>query len=207
LEELVIEVDYPVVEANYLVSDFDWTWDNIDSSTLYPDDIPIQKTDEESYIPTPTPLPILEDHASTPLESDTTKRTYHDRKNITPSNSPTRKKPRHRESSIRQALESKEPPHGLLLYFHKATESEHEKWVAQSSIDVAERADNIHWKQERRIQVMVEERRQRATDRKRAQRTRDKKSEIARGLRSPGGSRMKVSINLIGQKTHTDVGC
>lgn len=182
-EELTIEADYPVS---------DWIWD-ADSSILHPNNNSAQEFCTEPVISTPTILPSSEDHTLAPLNVNTVKRTYQDQKTNTPPHSPIRKKARpQNQSSIRRALERKEAPHGLLLYFCKATESEHQKWVNQSTIDVAERADDVRWQQETRISMMENERRQRATDRKREQRKREKNFEIARGLRSPGGRRIKV---------------
>lgn len=156
-EELIIEADYPTS---------DWMWDT-NSSILYPVDTSAQESCAEPYISAPTTLPLPDNHMLTPLTSKTAKHTYQDQKTNTLSNSPTRKKVRpQNQSSIHQALESEEAPHGLLLYFCKATESKHQKWVNQSSADVAERADDICWQQEMRISMMMEERRQRATDRK-----------------------------------------
>lgn len=139
------------------------------------------------------PMLQLQDDSLVPPASDVAKRTHQDRATNTPPISPVRKKSRlQTQSSIRQALESKETPQGLLLYFHKATKTEHQEWLLRSSEEVAERADNEHWQQEKRIRIMEEEQRLKATNRKCAQRGREKKLAIARGLWSPGGRKKKV---------------
>ena len=128
-----------------------------------------------------------------PSSTNICKRTHHeDTVNI--SSSPTMKKARlHVQSSIRKAIEEGEP-RGLLLYFKKATEEEHQAYIDRTTADVKENAENEQWNKDQHERILQVKKRLRARERKRKQRMREMKKEIASGLRSPGGTKIKVSI-------------
>jgi hypothetical protein len=126
-----------------------------------------------------------------PLPSyNTRKRTYQDC--ATSTSSPTKKARPQALSSIRKALEVKGKPRGVLQYFRKATEAEHQAYLERTTAELMERGCNEQWKKEKRDKILQEEKRQRARERKRRQRERKKKIEISCGLRSPGGTKIKV---------------
>ena len=100
-------------------------------------------------------------------------------------------------SSIRRALEKDEQPHGILLFFRKATVDEHRDWIARTSECDAEKFEGFKWKEDREQQILREKQRRSAANRKQKQRARDKRREIVAGLRSPGGTKIIVSCLII----------
>ena len=129
------------------------------------------------------------------------KRTHLDRRTDTPPSSPSKKKARpQQQSSIRQALESKAQPIGLLLFFKKATDSEHHEMLLKSTLEVTEKAEEVVWREERQVAERKTKRRRGANERKRKQRKNARAKEIADGLRSPGGTKKQVCVNQLGLK-------
>ena len=111
----------------------------------------------------------------------------------------TSKKPRiAAKSSIRVALETKDEPKGLLKYFLKATEVEHQDHLARMDEEVTLWSEKRRFEEQREDQRKVLRKRRRDAERKRLQRTRLKNLEIMSGLRSPGGRRRKVQKILDG---------
>jgi hypothetical protein len=99
----------------------------------------------------------------------------------------------HAQSSIRKAVEEGKP-RGLLLYFKKATEEEHQAYFDRTTADVKENAENEKWIKDQRERILQVKKCLHARERKRKQRAREVKKEVACGLRSPGGTKIKVSI-------------
>jgi hypothetical protein len=131
-------------------------------------------------IPTPRPQPLKRSHSmrtsDTPPSSPTTKR-------VRPSTA----------SSIRRALEKKDGPQGILLFFRKATDEEHREWLKRTCAGDAEELENMEWEKKKEDQILQVKKRRNATKCKQKQRAKEKKREVLAGLRSPGGSKIKVS--------------
>jgi hypothetical protein len=108
--------------------------------------------------------------------------------------SPIKKARLHAQSSIRKAIEEKGKPRGLLQYFKKATEEEHQAYLDRTTAEVKKNAENEKWKKDRYEKVLQVKKRQHARERKQIQREREKKRQISCGLRSPGGTKIKVNI-------------
>jgi hypothetical protein len=100
-------------------------------------------------------------------------------------------------SSIRRALEKDGQPHGILLFFRKATAEEHRDWIVRTFQSDAEMFESLKWEKEREQQTLRKKKRRNATNRKQKQRARDKRREIIAGLRSPDGTKTKVSCLVI----------
>jgi hypothetical protein len=81
-------------------------------------------------------------------------------------------------SSIRKALETKEGPQGILLFFRKATEEEHCEWVKRTSAGDAEKLENMEWNKKRQEQILQVTKRRNATKRKQKQRAKEKKRSV-----------------------------
>jgi hypothetical protein len=130
-----------------------------------------------------------------PPSSNSQKRTYDEHAAaVNTSSSPTKKKARlHAQSSIRKAIEEGKP-RGLLQYFKKATEEEHQAYLDRTTAEAKENAENEQWNKDRHEKTLQVKKRLRARERKRKQRGREVKEEISCGLRSPGGTKIKVSI-------------
>jgi hypothetical protein len=98
-------------------------------------------------------------------------------------------------SSVRSGLESG-TPHGILRFFKKATEEDHQAYLARSSEEIQQRMEEDEWKNNRikERKKMIE--RKREKKKKREQRDRKKKQEIIEGLRSPGGTKKKVCAKI-----------
>ena len=110
------------------------------------------------------------------------------------SSTPTTKKARlHVQSSIRKALEE-DKPRRLLQYFKKATEAEHQEYFDRTTAEAKEKAENEQWKKDRHEKILQAKRRLQARQRKQKQQRRETKKEISCGLRSPGGTKIKVNI-------------
>ena len=121
------------------------------------------------------------------------KRTY-DEHAVNISSSPTAKKARlHVQSSIRKALEEAKP-RGLLQFFKKATEEEHQAYLDRTTAEAKERAENEQWKKDQHEKILQAKKCLQARQRKQKQRRREVKKEISCGLRSPGGTKIKVNI-------------
>ena len=73
-----------------------------------------------------------------PPSSKIHKHTYHEHAvvNTFESSSPTKKARLHAQSSIRKAIEAKGEPRGLLQYFKKATEAEHEAYLDRTTAEL-----------------------------------------------------------------------
>ena len=99
----------------------------------------------------------------------------------------------HAQSSIRKAIEEGKP-RGLLLYFKKATEAEHQAYIDRTTAEVKEHAENEQWNKEQHKRILQFKKRLNARERKRKQRVREVRKEVASGLRSPGGTKIKVSV-------------
>ena len=131
-------------------------------------------------IPTLQPPPLKRSHSmcasDTPPSSPTTKR-------VRPSTT----------SSIREALERKEGPQGILLFFRKATDEEHHEWLNRTYAADAEDLETMVWEKEREDQILQVKKRRNATKRKQNQRAKEKRRDVLAGLQSPGGSKIKVS--------------
>ena len=127
-----------------------------------------------------------------PSSSNIRKRTHHeDTVNIF--SSPTVKKARlYAQSSIRKAIEEK--PRGLLLYFKKATEAEHQAYIDRTTAEVKENAENEQWNKDQHKRILQVKKCLNAREKKRKQRLREVKKEVASGLRGPGGTKIKVSV-------------
>lgn len=123
------------------------------------------------------------------------KRPYTDHVDISSAaKSPANKKPRtSSKSSIHIGLESKKPQ-GILNYFKQATESEHRDYLAKMNQDARNNMEVAEWEQKRAKMFSEAEMRLKAKNRKRKQREREKKKEIRAGLRSPGGTKIVVSV-------------
>jgi hypothetical protein len=101
------------------------------------------------------------------------------------------KKPRTQAtSSIRSAIESE--PHGILLFFKKATPEQHHAFLASSAEEIEQRMETDEWKNSQVDMRKKAIRREREKTKKRDQRQRRKEHEIANGLRSPGGTKRQV---------------
>ena len=127
------------------------------------------------------------------------KRTYHEhafnRKTPTiDTSSPTKKARLHAQSSIRKAIEKKGEPQGLLQYFKKATKVEHQEYLDRSTAEAKESAENEQWKKNQHENFLQGKKRQYARERKQKQREREKKRQVSCGLRSPGGTKIKVNM-------------
>ena len=92
-------------------------------------------------------------------------------------------------SSIRAALESEQPQHGILNYFKKATDSERAAYQARMAEDIATRMEEKGWREGKAKQTKHALIQRRAKERKQAQCRREKDREILAGLRSPGGTK------------------
>jgi hypothetical protein len=96
-------------------------------------------------------------------------------------------------SSIRSALDSKEPC-GIILYFKKATDEEHHQFLARTSDEIKERMNGDEWNANRMKEREKFIRQEREKIKKREQRERRKMHEISKGLRSPGGTKQRVCV-------------
>jgi hypothetical protein len=67
-------------------------------------------------------------------------------------------------SSIRRALEKDGPPHGILLFFQKATVEEHRNWIERTFERDAEEFESFKWKEERGQQILREKKRRNAAN-------------------------------------------
>jgi hypothetical protein len=128
-----------------------------------------------------------------PHPSSSSKRTYHEHAVNTSSSSTMKKARLHAQSSIRKAVEEGKPG-GLLLYFKKATEAEHQAYLDRTTAEAKENAENKQWNKGQRERILQVKKRVQARERKRKQRAREMKVEVACGLHSPGGTKSKVSI-------------
>lgn len=97
-------------------------------------------------------------------------------------------------SSVRSALESG-THHGILRFFTKATEEDHQAYLARSSEEIQQRMEEDEWKNNRIKEKKKMINRERERKKKREQRDRKKKREIIEGLRSPGGTKKTVRIS------------
>jgi hypothetical protein len=97
-------------------------------------------------------------------------------------------------SSIRTALES-EKPRGILNYFKKATESECAAYQARMAEEITMRMEEEIWREGKAKQTKHAMIQRRAKERKQEQRRREKDREILAGLRSPGGTKRRVSLH------------
>ena len=172
-------------ESSNSDSDYDEDMKSIDSSnTSYSAPSDDDNADREplSYksvnIPTLQPQPLKRSHSM--------------RASDTPPSSPTTKRVRSTTSSIREALERKEGPQGILLFFRKATDEEHREWLKRTYAGDAEDVETMEWEKEREDQILQVKKRRNATKRKQKQRAKEKKRDILAGLRSPRGSKIKV---------------
>ena len=100
-------------------------------------------------------------------------------------------------SSIRTALESERPQHGILNYFKKATESECAAYQARMAEEITMRMENEVWTEGKARQTKHALIQRRAKERKQEQRRREKDREILAGLRSPGGTKRRVSLHRV----------
>jgi hypothetical protein len=138
---------------------------------------------------------FFQNYKLAPPSYNTKKCTYQDCTTDTPTSSPTKKKSRPQVlSSIRKALEKKGEPRGVLQYFRKVTEAEHQAYLKKSTAELMERADDEQWKIEKRKKTLQEEKRQCARERKQRQHDRKKRTEISCGLHSPGGTKIRVNF-------------
>jgi hypothetical protein len=133
---------------------------------------------------------------TSPPCSNIHKRTHpsHDHTVDTSTSSPTKKARLHVQSSIRKAIEKKGKPPGLLQYFKKATEAEHQVYLDRTTAEVKENAENEQWKKDQYERVLQVKKRQHAKERKQKQREKEMKRQVSCGLRSPGGTKRKVNI-------------
>ena len=93
------------------------------------------------------------------------KRTYEEHA-VNISSTPTTKKAcLHVQSSIRKALEE-DKPRGLLQYFKKATEAEHQAYLDRTTAEVKEKAENEQWKKDRHEKILQAKRCLQARQRK-----------------------------------------
>ena len=122
------------------------------------------------------------------------KRTHHEHTVDTSTSSPTKKARLHVQSSIRKAIEKEGKPSGLLQYFKKATEAEHQAYLDRTTAEVRENAENEQWKKDQYERVLQVKKRQHAKERKQKQQEREMKRQVSCGLRSPGGTKKKVNI-------------
>lgn len=101
-------------------------------------------------------------------------------------------------SSIRTALESEKPQHGILNYFKKATESESAAYQARMAEEIATRMEETVWREgaaKRKKHASIQ---RQARERKQTQRRREKDREILAGLRSPGGTKHQArQVSLV----------
>ena len=97
--------------------------------------------------------------------------------------------------SIWTALESEQPQHGILNYFKKATDSERAAYQARMAEDIAMRMEEKGWREGKAKQTKRALIQRQAKERKQAQRRREKDREILAGLRSPGGTKRRVSLD------------
>jgi hypothetical protein len=100
-------------------------------------------------------------------------------------------------SSIRTALKSEQPQHGILNYFNKATDSEYAAYQARMAEEIETRMEKNVWKEGKAKQIKHALIQRRAKERKRAQRRRKKDHEILAGLRSPGGTKHQVNPHRV----------
>lgn len=144
-----------------------------------------------SYKSVAIPTPLLQ-----PL-----KRSHSMHTSNTPPSSPTMKKAHlSTSSSIWKALETKEGPQGILLFFRKATEEEHCEWVQRTCAVDAKILENMEWNKKRQEQISQVTKRRNSTKCKQKQRAKEKKHEVLEGLRSPGGTRIKVNHLIFDRK-------
>ena len=140
------------------------------------------------------PIPSLNHELAPPHPSPSNmcKRTYHEH-SVNTSSSPTMKKAQlHAQSSIRKAIEEGKPQ-GLLQYFKKATEAEHQAYIDRTTAEVKENVENEQWNKDQHEKNLQVKKCLRARERKRKQQGKEMK-EVACGLRSPGGTKKRVSI-------------
>ena len=95
-------------------------------------------------------------------------------------------------SSICIALQKKGPPMGILRFFHKATEEEHQAFLSRSLEEIQSHAEDVHNRELHHALHKKNKERRQARERKRTHRVRMRKIEIAAGLRSPGGKKRQV---------------
>jgi hypothetical protein len=112
----------------------------------------------------------------------------------TPPSSPTTKRIRpSTTSSIRKALEKKDGPQGILLFFRKVTDEEHCEWLKRACAGDAEELGNMEWEKKKENQILQAKKQRNATKCKQKQHVKEKKRKVLAGLHSPGGSKIKVS--------------
>ncbi len=99
------------------------------------------------------------------------------------------------ESSIHAALESKPegPWTGLLMYFSKATNEEHQQHLNHTSEEVRNKAEEMALQKKRAEEKKKVQMRSWGKERKGKQQARIRNEEILAGLRSPGGTRHRVN--------------
>jgi hypothetical protein len=100
-------------------------------------------------------------------------------------------------SSIRVALEDDGPPQGLLQYFRKATEREHQEQNSRAMFDIQAYQDDVEQNSKQLKRIKKQRHRERATERKRASRARRKDMEIKAGIRSPSGTLRQVNTHSV----------
>lgn len=103
-----------------------------------------------------------------------------------------------KSSSIRQALQTpcdddNDEPTGLLKYFKKATEEERHYQTARELEKLKTTSETVLHEEAITAEKRKVQKRERARERKQKERQRKKDVDIAAGLRSPGGTKRKVS--------------